>query len=88
MDDFGGEKNRSYRNLKQETLDRNVWKIHCGRGYGLVAKRATDLHIITEFPCTNLGLLGFPLHPADQYQDLLPQYSIITLYQTVRNLGH
>jgi len=75
MDDF--EEKRSYRNLKQETLDCNAWKIRFGRGYGLVGKQATNLHIIGEVTCSNLGLLGFPLHPADQYQDLLPQYSMI-----------
>ena len=49
----------------------SLWK-----GYGPVAKQATDLLIIREVPGSNLGLLVFHLHPADQYQDLLPQYSL------------
>jgi hypothetical protein len=70
------KKKISYRNLKQKTLDCNAWKICFGIGYGLVAKQVTYLHITGKVPCSNLGLLGFPLHPAHQYQDLLPQYSI------------
>jgi hypothetical protein len=85
MDDFEGK--RSYRGLKQETLDRNDWKIRFGRGHGLVAKQATDLHVIREVPCSYFGLLGFAVPPADQYRALLPQYSMIILYQMVRNLG-
>jgi hypothetical protein len=33
---------RRYRHLKQETLDRTVWKIHFGRGHGPVTRQTAQ----------------------------------------------
>jgi hypothetical protein len=33
---------RRYRNLKQETMDRTVWKIRFGKGYRPVARQTTQ----------------------------------------------
>jgi hypothetical protein len=39
LDDLKGR--RRYWNLKEETLDRTLWRTCFGRGYGPVAKQAT-----------------------------------------------
>jgi hypothetical protein len=35
------KENTRYWRLKEEVLDRNVWRTRCGRGYGLVVRQTT-----------------------------------------------
>jgi hypothetical protein len=37
LDDL--KEKRRYGNLKEEALDHLLWKTHCGRGYGHVARQ-------------------------------------------------
>jgi len=33
---------RGYCALKEEAIDRAVWRTHCGRDYGLVVRQTTE----------------------------------------------
>jgi hypothetical protein len=37
----GIKENRGYRKLKEEALDRNLWRTRFGRGYGHFARQTT-----------------------------------------------
>jgi hypothetical protein len=39
LDDF--KEKRRYCKLKEEVLDRTLWRSRCGRGYGTVVRQAT-----------------------------------------------
>jgi hypothetical protein len=39
VDDF--KDRRGYSHLKEEALDRAVWRAHCGRGFGPVVRQTT-----------------------------------------------
>jgi hypothetical protein len=38
----GLKENRGYWKLKEEALDRSLWRTRFGRGYGLVVRQATE----------------------------------------------
>jgi hypothetical protein len=40
LDDL--KEKRRYWKLKEETLDRSLWRTHFGRGYGPVVKQTTE----------------------------------------------
>jgi hypothetical protein len=40
LDDF--KERRGYWKFKEEALDRNLWRIRCGRGYGPVVRQTAE----------------------------------------------
>ena len=52
LDDL--KETRGYCKLKQETLDRTLWRTGFGRGYGPVVRRSTELINLTSVKWKNV----------------------------------